>query len=67
MEVRKLLGGLFSIPVATDVQGDRVIKTLVPAGAPDIPLFFFSSDGQAFSSAIPVGSWPVTFNLVSVD
>ncbi len=67
LEVRKLLGGLFSIPLALDIQGERLSKTLAPAGAPEIPLFSFSPDGRTLGGVIPVGSWPATFNLVGVD
>lgn len=67
LEVRKLLGGLFSIPLAFDVQGDRLTKTLAPAGAPEIPLLSFSPDGRTLSGVIPIGSWPATFNLDTVS
>lgn len=65
-QVKKLLGGLFTVPVAIDVLGDKVTKTLAPLGAPQIPLMSASPDNQVLSGVVPIGSWPATFNTTGV-
>jgi hypothetical protein len=63
MQVRDLLGSLFSVPVAVDVLGDRVLKTLAPVGSPQLPLISTSPDGQSLIGTVPIGSWPARFSL----
>ncbi len=58
LEVQKLLGGLFSIPLAIDVLGDKLTKTLLPTGTPQIPLVSASPDGQSLEGTVPIGRWP---------
>jgi hypothetical protein len=66
LEVRKLLGQNFSIPLALDIQGDTITETLAPLGAPEIPLLSFSPDAQSLTGIVPIGGWPATFSAVSV-
>lgn len=65
-QVQRLLGSLFTVPVAIDVLGDKVTKTLAPLGAPQIPLLSASPDGQSLSGVVPIGSWPASFSTTSV-
>lgn len=65
-QVRSLLGGLFTVPIAVDVLGHKVTKTLTPLGAPQIPLLAASPDGQALSGVVPIGSWPAGFSTTGV-
>ncbi len=65
LQVQKLLGGLFSIPIAIDVLGDKITKTLTPTGAPQLSQLSTSPDGQSIVGTIPIGSWPA--RLTSTD
>lgn len=66
LEVQKLLGGLFSIPLAIDVLGDKLTKTLLPTGTPQIPLLSLSPDGQSLTGSVPIGRWPAGISLAAV-
>lgn len=65
-QARRLLGGLFTVPVAIDVLGDKLTKTLAPLGAPQIPLLSASPDGQSLTGVVPIGSWPASFSTTGV-
>jgi hypothetical protein len=66
-EVRRLLGESISIPIALDVLGKRVTKTLLPIGEPELPVFTSTpAETNSLEGLVPVGKWQSPFRIEKV-
>lgn len=69
-DVQRLLGEPLSIPIALDVLGKRISKTLVPVGTPEVP-FFTATPGpeqaNALEGMVPIGKWQERFVVTVKD
>lgn len=66
LNVSSLLGKLFSIPLAIDINGSRVSKTLAPINPPMVPSLSVLDGAQDLSGSVPIGSWTQSVKLSNV-
>ncbi len=66
-EVRQLLQEPLAIPIALDIQGQRLATTLTAIGVPELPTLT-STPGESghYEGFLPVGSWQSQFSIASV-
>ena len=66
--VQRLLGEPLSIPLAIDVLGKRISRTLAPIGEPVLPVFTTTPEQtNALEGLVPVGQWGARFFVSKVQ
>lgn len=67
-DVARLLGQALSIPLAIDVLGKRVSKTLAPVGDLQAPIFTSTpAETRSLEGLVPIGKWQLPFTIARVE
>lgn len=67
-DVSRLLDRPVAIPIALDIRGDQITKTLTPLGPQLLPTFDSNAnDPMNLSGLVPVLNFPAAVNLVSAS
>jgi hypothetical protein len=67
-EVHQLLSEPLSIPIALNINGQRLATTLAPIGKPALPTFTsVPAESGTYRGFLPVGQWQSPFEIAQVD
>lgn len=67
-DVKKLLADALSLPIAVNVEGQRIVQTLVPSGVPTIAMLSQGAPGSdTISGIVPIGQWQSKVATTAVD
>lgn len=67
-EVHQLLSEPLAIPIALNIEGQRLATTLTPIGKPSLPtLTSVPAESGSYRGFLPVGQWQAPFEITNVD